>query len=44
MVDASNNDNPVNEIIGAGAINCGNMKNAPCCKKGASLAAVAEKI
>ena len=33
MVDANNDDDAVNKIIGAGAINCRNIKNTPCCKK-----------
>jgi hypothetical protein len=44
MVDASNDDNSVNEIIGAGAINCGNMKNTPCCKKGLHWPPLPKKI
>jgi len=32
-VDANNDDDAVNKIIGAGAINCRHMKNMPCCEK-----------
>ena len=33
MVNANDDDDAVNKIIGAGAINCRNIKNASCCKK-----------
>jgi len=43
MVDANNDDDAVNKIIGAGAINCRNMKNTPCCKKVLHLPPLPEK-
>ena len=33
MVAANNDDDAVNKIIDAGAINCRNLKNTSCCKK-----------
>jgi hypothetical protein len=33
MVDATNDDDAINKIIGAGAINCRNTENTSCCKK-----------
>jgi hypothetical protein len=32
-VDANNDDDAVNKIIGAGAINCRNTNDTPSCKK-----------
>jgi hypothetical protein len=43
MVDANNDDDAVNKIIEAGAINCRNMKNTPCCKKSLDLPPLPEK-
>ena len=43
MVDANNDDDAVNKIIGAGAINCRNMKSMPCCKKVPHLPPLPEK-
>ena len=43
MVDATNDDDAVNKIIGAGAINCRNIKNTPCCKKVLHLSPLSEK-
>jgi hypothetical protein len=42
-VDANNDDDAVNKIIGAGAINCRNMKDTPCCKKVLHLPPLPEK-
>jgi hypothetical protein len=33
MVDANDDDDAVNKIIGAGALSCRNIKHTPCCKK-----------
>jgi hypothetical protein len=41
-VDASNDDDAVNKIIGAGAINCRTIENTPCCKKVLHLAPLPE--
>jgi len=43
MVDATNDDDAVNKIIGAGAINWHNIKNMPCCKKVIHLPPLPEK-
>ena len=43
MVDATNDDDAVNKIIGAGAINCRNIKNTPCCKNVLHLSPLSEK-
>ena len=32
-VEAKNDNDAVNKIIGAGAINCRNINNTPCCNK-----------
>jgi len=43
MVDAHNDDDAVNKIIGAGAINCRNMKCITCCKKVTHLSPLPEE-
>jgi hypothetical protein len=43
MVDATNDDDAINKIIGAGAINCRNIENTPCCKKVLHLPPLSEK-
>ena len=43
MVDANNDDDAVNKIIGAGAINCRNINNTPSCKKVLQLSPLPEK-
>ena len=42
-VDANNDDDAVNKIIGAGAINCRNINNTSCCKKVHDLSPLPEK-
>jgi hypothetical protein len=42
-VDANDDDDAVNKIIGAGAINCRNMEDTPCCKKVFHLAPLPEE-
>ena len=43
MVDATNDDDAVNKIIGAGAINCRTLKNESCCNKVHHLSPLPEK-
>ncbi len=43
MVEANNDDDAVNKIIGAGAINCRTIKNESCCKKVHYLSPLSEK-
>ena len=43
MVDANDDDDAVNKIIGAGAISCRNIRNTPCCKKVVHLPPLPEK-
>jgi hypothetical protein len=43
MVDAHDDDEAVNKIIGAGALSCRNMKHTPCCKKVHHLSPLPEK-
>ena len=42
-VDAHNDDDAITKIIGAGAINCRNMKNSPCREKVSHLPPLPEK-
>jgi len=43
MVDANDDDDAINKIIGAGAISCRNIKNTPCCKKVQHLSPLPDK-
>jgi hypothetical protein len=43
MVDANSDDDAVNKIIGAGAINCRNVDDTSCCKKVFHLPPLPEK-
>jgi len=43
MVDANNDDDAINKIIEAGAINCRNIKNTSCCEKVVCLPPLPEK-
>jgi hypothetical protein len=43
MVEANNDDDAVNKIIGAGAIDCRTIKNESCCKKVNHLSPLSEK-
>jgi len=43
MVNATNDDDAVNKLIRAGAINCRNIKNASCCNKVPHLCPLTEK-
>jgi hypothetical protein len=43
MVEANNDDDAVNKIIGAGAINCRSIKNESSCKKVHHLSPLKEK-
>jgi hypothetical protein len=43
MVDAHDDDEAVNKIIGAGALSCRNKKHTPCCKKVHHLSPLPEK-
>ncbi len=43
MADANNDDDAINKIIEAGAINCRNIKNTSSCKKNHHLSPLSDK-